>query len=178
MKSKTAWSPIDILRKLLPAHADSDDLHGIPIAGSNGAIVFRSGVMPYPNKQADADVFTATGDEIHVSAQLPEERLSKYAMLNMMAKSPTVAAALNIHIANALSMDKKSRAIITIEPKDTSDTALSQRCKELQGDLGKLINTNLPNWARIMTIFGTSYLRPYYYSRTPHCGMIALTFFS
>ncbi|CDL85208.1 hypothetical protein [Xenorhabdus szentirmaii] len=117
MKSKTSWSPIDILRKLLPAHAGHDDLHGIPIAGNRGAIVARSGITPYKNKPANPDVFTAPGDEIPASAQLPEERLSRYAMLSMMAKSPTVAAALNIHIANALSMDKKSRAIITIAPK-------------------------------------------------------------
>ncbi|WP_426575289.1 phage portal protein (plasmid) [Xenorhabdus stockiae] len=163
MKSKTSWSPIDILRKLLPAHSEQDDLHGVPIAGSNGAIVSRSGMALYPtsNKQDDTEVFTATGDEIKASAQLPEERLSRYAILSMMAKSPTVAAALNIHIANALSMDKQSRSIITIEPKDIADKALSAQCKALQGDLGALINANLPNWARIMTVFGTAYIRPY-----------------
>ncbi|MCP9269511.1 phage portal protein [Xenorhabdus sp. XENO-1] len=160
MKSKASWSPIDILRKLLPAHSERDDLHGVPIAGS-GAIVSRSGIALYKNKNDDSDVFTSIGDEINASAQLPEERLSKYAILGMMAKSPTISAALNIHISNALSMDKKSRSIITIEPKDTSDKELSELCKALQGDLGKLINANLPNWARIMTVFGASYIRPY-----------------
>ncbi|MDE9471358.1 phage portal protein, partial [Xenorhabdus bovienii] len=91
---------------------------GVPIAGS-GAIVSRSGIALYKNKNDDSDVFTSIGDEINASAQLPEERLSKYAILGMMAKSPTISAALNIHISNALSMDKKSRSIITIEPKDT-----------------------------------------------------------
>ncbi|EKN4689529.1 phage portal protein [Yersinia ruckeri] len=173
MKTTKSWSPIDLLRKMLPASSAKSDMYGTPISGVglNGSIVARSGWPQTRNNNEDSNAFSSSGDEVRNIIELPEDRQLKYATLAMMAKSPTVAAALNIHISNALSMDKKTGAIIVIEPKDSSDEEISSRCKELQGDLGVLINANLPNWARIMVVFGVSFIRPYTANKK---GIVAL----
>lgn len=173
MKTKKSWSPVDILRRVLPASAVKDEPYNLPIAGtsSSGSLVSRSGFLTSRTDNDDSNTFSSSGDEVENVIQLPEDRLSRYSLLAVMAKSPTVSAALNIHISNALSMDKKTGEIITIEPKDSSDEKTNKLCKEIQGDLGSLINASLPNWARIMVIFGVSYIRPY---TVQNKGIVAL----
>lgn len=163
MNTKKSWSPVDILRRVLPASAVKDDPYNLPVTGtsSSGALVSRSGFLTNHVDNDDSNVFSNSVDEVENTIQLPEDRMSKYAILDVMAKSPTVSAALDIHISNALSMDKKTGEIIRIEPKDSSDEKMNRLCKEIQGDLFSLINASLPNWARIMVTYGVSYIRPY-----------------
>lgn len=140
---------------------------GLPFTSGHNVVVSRSGLaamMAY-NENAPGEL-TSAGDSIYLGAELPLDRLQRYAILEEMAKSPTCSAALNIHIGHALSPDKKSGLAFSIVAKDLSDKEGVSRAEELQKDLGSMINKHLPSLAMIMAIFGVSYVRPY--ARTGH----------
>lgn len=144
----------------MPTKSSTDDLQGIPISGSSGSIVARSGIASlYPS--TEDGTFSSVGDDMKFTGSLPDDRLSKYAILSVMANSASLSTTLNIHISNALSMNKKTREIVTVEAKSSADAATIKLCKEINNDLFPLINSSIPNWALIMATFGVAYMRPF-----------------
>ncbi|EPL8679412.1 phage portal protein [Klebsiella michiganensis] len=130
-------------------------MSGHSVVARSGLSSFRAGATP------DGDGLSSTADSIRLSAELPTERLQRYAVLDQMARSSTVSAALNIHIGYALSPEKRTGMSFQLAPREGADQDAINRCAELTADLGELINNGLPSWAMIMAIFGTSYIRPY-----------------
>lgn len=133
------------------------------LAWTNGqnVVVSRSGLAAMAYNEGKAGEMTSAGDSLYLGAELPLDRLQRYAILEEMANSPTCSAALNIHIGHALSPDKKTGLAFAIVPVDPSDEEGAARAKELQDDLGAMINRHLPSLAMTMAIFGVSYVRPY-----------------
>ncbi|WP_241647081.1 portal protein [Rosenbergiella metrosideri] len=128
---------------------------------SGSSVVSRSAVTGAPGQIDGEGAMSGSGDSITSTAQLPSDRHGQYSVFEEMAKSPTVNAALSIHITYALAPDKKTGHSFAITPKDLNDKDAADRCAELTADLGDMINTLLPSMAMIMSVFGTSYCRPY-----------------
>ncbi|MEG5932527.1 portal protein [Enterobacter hormaechei] len=132
----------------------------ITTLGSGGAVVSRSGIG-YLNNTSPLDPLSNTGDEFYLNAALPLDRLARYDVLETMARSPTIHAALTIHISHALSVDKKTSTCFNITPNDKADLETLARCEEVMADIGKMIDVGLPSWAMTMAIYGVAYLRPH-----------------
>jgi len=128
---------------------------------SGSSVVSRSAVTGAPGQIDGEGAMSGSGDSITSTALLPGDRHGQYSIFEEMAKSPTVNAALSIHITYALAPDKRTGRSFAITPKDLNDKDAADRCAELTADLGDMINTLLPSMAMIMSVFGTSYCRPY-----------------
>lgn len=160
-KFKKAASALSALKQIFTG-SSSNVPEGLPFTSGHNVVVSRSGLaaMAAYNQDASGEM-TAPGDSLYLGAQLPLDRLQRYAVLEEMAKSPTISAALNIHIGHALAPNKKSGLAFSIVAKDLSDKEAVARAEELQSDLGAMINKHLPSMAMIMAIFGVAYIRPY-----------------
>lgn len=152
-----------LMKALKKAFAGGSVTPADPIVFTSGhSVVARSGLSSLsPASGKNSNATSSVADAVNLSAELPSDRLSRYSVLNTMAKSPTISAALNIHIAHALAPSKKTGLSFTIAPADSGDKETIKRCAELTDDLGEMINTGLPSWTMIMAVFGVSYLRPY-----------------
>lgn len=129
--------------------------------GSGASVVSRSPITSVRNVESGEGSLSGSADNITSESVLPIDRVSAYAIFEEMAKSPTVHAALSIHVTYALAPDKKTGRAFVISPKDASDKEAVDRCAELTADLGDMINNGLPSWAMIMAVFGVAYVRPY-----------------
>lgn len=167
MADSPLWLAKTALRKLMPGFMPKDNPRNgsLPLAayaaGGGGAIVARSGIGYMDNTGTHPDPLSNAADSIIGDIVLPIDRRSRYEIFETMARSPTVAAALQIHISHALSVDKKSRSSFSIKALDQADTETVARCQELMDDIGHLIDKDLPSWAMQMAIYGVSYLRPH-----------------
>jgi len=152
-----------LMKALKKAFAGGSVTPADPIVFTSGhSVVARSGLSSLnPGSGKNINALSSVADAVNLSAELPSDRLSRYSVLNTMAKSPTISAALNIHIAHALAPSKKTGLSFLIAPVDSADKEAIKRCAELTADLGEMINTGLPSWTMIMAVFGVSYLRPY-----------------
>ncbi|WP_241576638.1 portal protein [Rosenbergiella collisarenosi] len=128
---------------------------------TGSSVVSRSAIAGTRGQTEGEGAMSGSGDNITSTAVLPDERNFQYAIFEEMAKSPTVNAALSIHITYALAPDKKTGRAFVISPKDMNDKEAVDRCAELSADLGEMINTLLPSMAMIMSVFGVGYCRPY-----------------
>jgi len=77
-----------------------------------------------------------------------------------MAQSPTVSAALAIHIWHALAPDLKGECFKYV-PKDANDKDAQKLCDELNADLQAKLKVLLPSVALLMCIYGVAYVRPH-----------------
>lgn len=159
------WLAKTALRKLMPGFMPHEAQNNkafplITTLGSGSAVVSRSGIG-YLNNTAAVDPLSNTGDEMYINTTLPLDRLARYDILEAMAKSPTIHAALTIHISHALSVDKESRTSFKIAAVDKADVETVARCEEVMNDIGKMIDEGLPSWAMTMAIYGVAYVRPH-----------------
>lgn len=134
---------------------DNDDYS---ISLSSGGTV--NNVHPLDNVMSeDGKVKLSGASSSNLSEfKLPDDRLSRYAIYQEMAQSELVSACLQMHIAYALSPDMETGNIIEIESKDPEFDELA---KEVNRDLGALLNDNVTSWAYLMCIYGVHYLRPF-----------------
>lgn len=128
---------------------------------SGSSVISRSSIAGARHGADKEGAMSGAGDSVTSFAVLPIDRLAQYAIFEEMSRSPTVHAALSIHVTYALAPDKKTGSAFVITPKDPSDPDAVARCDELTTDLGDMINQGLPSWAMIMSVFGTAYVRPY-----------------
>lgn len=153
-----------LLNALRKAFAGSGVTPADPVIFTSGhSVIARSGISSFNPGSSGKNInaLSSVADAISLTAELPSDRIQRYATLNQMAKSPTISTALNIHIAHALAPSKKTGLAFNIASTDSGDKEAIKRCAELTDDLGEMINTGLPSWAMIMAVFGVSYLRPY-----------------
>ncbi|MFI7813012.1 phage portal protein [Citrobacter werkmanii] len=163
-ESNNFWLAKSALRKLMPGFMPSKkgESSVLPITSmmGQGMIVSRSGIG-YQSPDDTSPALSYTGDQLNLNTTLPTDRRARYDILETMAKSPSVNAALSIHISHALSVDKKSRACFNITAIDQADTETVARCKEVMDDIGHMLDVGLPSWAMIMAIYGVAYVRPH-----------------
>lgn len=160
-KFNKAAQALSALKQIFTASTSSVP-DGLPFTSGHNVVVSRSGLaaMLAYNENAPGEL-TSAGDSIYLGAELPLDRLQRYAILEEMAKSPTCSAALNIHIGHALAPNKKTGMAFSIVARDLSDKEGVARAEELERDLGNMVNKHLPSLAMIMAIFGVAYVRPY-----------------
>ncbi len=159
-KKLTSSGPLNALKKLFTSAPKTPVSH-LPLSSGHN-VVSRSGLAALTGHHRDAPgELTSQADSIGIGLSLPSDRLSRYPILEEMAKSATVSSALNIHLAHALSPSKRTGLAFSINAKNPADKEEVARCAELMDDLGEMINTGLPSWALLMTIFGVGYTRPY-----------------
>ncbi|MEE9647928.1 phage portal protein [Enterobacter soli] len=172
--------PYDNIRKALEmALPGSRSNKGTPLSlgpsgsGGYGAIYSRSGLLA-PDSQGKnlTDSMVSPGREILDEVSLPEDRIERYPLLELMAVYPTLAQAINIHVSYAFSINKNTNLSFSFKPvKNSEDKDFkisSALCEELMNDIGLTINQELPLWGTIMAIFGVAYIRPY---TTPKLGI-------
>ena len=172
--------PFDNIRQALETVLPGSRANkGTPLAlgpsgsGGYGAIYSRSGLLGPDSPGKDlSDSLVNPGREILDELRLPEERIERYPFLEEMSVYPTLAAALNIHVTYAFSINKNTNLSFRFKPIQNSEdkdykvsTAL---CDELMNDIGLTINQELPLWGTLMAIFGVAYIRPY---TTPKVGI-------
>ncbi|HCD8986594.1 TPA: phage portal protein [Citrobacter freundii] len=159
-RKTTSSGPLAALKKMFSS-APAAPLAQLPISSGHN-VVSRSGLSFLTGNRQDAPgELTTQADQIGINLELPLERLSRYTVLEEMAKSATVSQALNIHLAQALSPSKRTGLAFSIVAKDPGDKETVARCNELMNDLGEMIDTGLPSWGLLMAIFGVGYMRPY-----------------
>lgn len=162
-QSPKPWFAVTALRKLMPGFVPGNIQNSnIPLVSGlgSGSIVSRSGIS-YLNTDTSIDPLSSTGDSLPYNSSLPLDRRARYDILEQMAKSPTVNAALMIHLSHALSIDKKSQACFNVAAKDPTDLETVARVKEIMDDLGDMLSVGLPSWAMQMSIYGVAYMRPH-----------------
>lgn len=89
---------------------------------------------------------------------LPQDRLSRYSIFQTMARTELVAACLQMHVAHALAPDMETGNIIEIV---SDNPEFDELAKEVNADLGKMINRDVTSWAFLMATYGVHYIRPY-----------------
>ena len=151
---------ITALKKLFTSAPKTPVSH-LPLSSGHN-VVSRSGLATLVGKPGDAPgELTTEADSLGIGLTLPLDRLAKYPILEEMSKSATVSSALNIHIAHALSPSKRSGLAFSLVAKNPADKEAVARCNELMEDLGEMINTGMPGWGLLMSIFGVGFTRPY-----------------
>lgn len=134
---------------------DAQD-RGILLQGAGGYHLGNALMADSPTSQNGTSVI---GEQDWMGEKkLPTDRFAKYALLEDMITDPVLSAALDMHISHALSVDSLTGNILTIEAKtdDAKEIAAS-----LMAELGPMLNTGLPSWAKLMAAFGVHYIRPY-----------------
>ncbi|HDS1207811.1 phage portal protein [Shewanella algae] len=117
--------------------------------------------MPFP---ADSDLVGDNTGKLNKSSGwlpeyvLPKDRMSRYAIYQMMGNNELISAALQMHIAHALAPDMETGNILTIE---SADPEFKELADEVMEDLGAMINDAVASWAMPMAQYGVHYLRPY-----------------
>lgn len=159
MKKPSKMSPVNILRRMMGGHDDGDNISNVIATGGGRNVVSRT-LMPTVIDDQGTGLSSA-GDTVSAGTTLPTDRLERYTRFDQMARSPTLSAALNIHVSHALAQDKKSGMCFNLAPLDPGDKETANRCSEIINDIGEMLNTGLPSWALNMAIFGVSYIRPY-----------------
>jgi hypothetical protein len=113
----------------------------------------------------DGMAMLSAASTVQGEAKLPTARRQKLAVLEEMGEYGTLASAIDIHLAHALSVDKQTGTIFQIKPRAQGDGQISAADRELasmlMGELGEPINEYLPSWMRPTAVFGVSYVRPY-----------------
>ncbi|EPK7688545.1 phage portal protein [Serratia marcescens] len=159
MKKPSKMNPVNLLRRLMGGYDAGDNITNV-LASSGGRNIVSRSLLPTVIDDRNTGLSSA-GDTVPAGSILPADRLSRYTIFDQMARSPTLSAALNIHVSHALAQDKKSGMCFNLAPVDTADKETSGRCNEIMNDLGDMLNSGLPSWALNMAIYGVSYIRPY-----------------
>ncbi|HBL7241644.1 TPA: phage portal protein [Serratia marcescens] len=152
-------NPVNLLRRMMGGYDAGDSISNVIASGGGRNIVSRT-LLPTVIDDRETGLSTA-GDTVVAGSVLPSDRLSRYTIFDQMARSPTLSAALNIHVSHALAQDKKSGMCFNLAPIEATDKETAGRCNEIMNDLGDMLNSGLPSWALNMAIYGVSYIRPY-----------------
>ncbi|WP_413113369.1 hypothetical protein [Thaumasiovibrio sp. DFM-14] len=158
----------NVISRLFPSYSEKDD--------RDGAIVFESGPSAtggYRSTGLTPDTDHGGGlaqegksdnDRIFLR-QLPNDRFAKYRVFNEMASDSTLSAALDMHLAHALSVDPRAGVALTLQAVDEEH---QEFVATLEKDVMSKINRSIVSWTKPMLIYGVNYVRPY---GTPGVGI-------
>lgn len=124
--------------------------------GTSGSAYPNAGIRPTPDDDPDG-LGMATG-EVVAEPELPLDRFARYPIYETMAKDPTLAEGMSIHITHALSVDKRKGLCFEIVPVGDDDEGIA---KELMNDIGYELNRQIASWVKTMCTYGVAYVRPY-----------------
>lgn len=97
-------------------------------------------------------------EESKLVRRLPQERMARYAALEIMAEDPTIDSAIKLHMAHALSARSDTNQVVSIESiTDDKDPIVN----DLRDALQTRINRELNEWAYNAAVYGASYVRVY-----------------
>lgn len=132
-----------------------------------GMVDLPGGAAAYfPAVQPDAGTGSGGANSLGVYAseesklvrRLPQERMARYAALEIMAEDPTIDSAIKLHMAHALSARSDTNQVISIESiTDDKDPIVN----DLRDSLQTRINRELNEWAYNAAVYGASYVRVY-----------------
>ena len=155
-----------LLSKLFPGSKESDQNEN-PLAlqggTSGGAFALSSdfdGSMSNDPQEIARNAAISSADGSYLIRRMPEDRRSKYAILNVMAKDPTIDSALKMHITHALSAKPDESEIVSIQPADGfeyDDPILV----DLRNTFGEQINKRVQRWGYKAALYGWCPVRIY-----------------
>lgn len=132
--------------------------------GGTGGVVYASGsasenpLVGLSNpEQVGGSALAEAGGGVTENPQLPDDRRARYAIFEEMAKDPTLAEGMAIHLTHALSVSKRTGLCFEIVPDGDDDSV----AKELMSDIGYRLNKLVPSVAHLMCIYGVHYVRPH-----------------
>ena len=125
----------------LPTTAHYDEYYSSMVDPATGRIII-------PGSGED-------GQSLH---EMPRERLIKYAVLETMATDPTIDSALKMHITHALSAEKNTNEIISIESTSEKEDKI---VIDLRNTFKEMFNKNLQSWAYNTALLGSWPVRIY-----------------
>lgn len=149
-----------IMKAIFPSYSETDN--------SNSAISFESG-SGFSGAAVITNIDECAGDgtvgvegkaqrDLIRDGKMPSDRFSRYRIYHQMSEDGTIAAALEQHLAYALSVDPVTGLSMYLEAKDEKD---AEYVKRLQSEVVKPINDMIDSWAMPMCIYGVNYVRPY-----------------
>lgn len=145
---------------LYPGYAAVDAREAGMVDLPGGAVAY------FPAAQPDAGTTSGGANSLGVYAseesklvrRLPQERMARYAALEIMAEDPTIDSAIKLHMAHALSARSDTNQVISIESiTDDKDPIVN----DLRNSLQTRINRELNEWAYNAAVYGASYVRVY-----------------
>lgn len=151
-----------VLKEAFSGYNPTDkDNRAIPLQSGGGNMLLNNPMLL--GADVDQGATSPVGDQDWMAdKRMPTDRFAKYPLFQEMVTDPVLSAALDMHIAHALSVDSRTGNILTIEPKAPEHAEMAQM---LMADLGGMINSQSPAWCKIMATFGIHYIRPYAESR-------------
>lgn len=147
--------------------SDANEYGAGYITGGTNTVVSVSSSRWYAAAMGkdEAANMTCSGGDMLEEAKLPLERFAKYTFLEEMSRFSILNDALDIHLTHALSTDKKTNRSFVIQGKEgktEKETAANRAvATELMNALGETLNREMPAWAKIMCVYGVTYVRPY-----------------
>lgn len=161
MQEKTPNALTALLKRLFAGAQNDDSAVVMPLGSASNVIQqTRTYYTQNPSDIPQAN-FSTSADEVFISDTLPADRLSRYQLFELMAQSPTISAALAIHVWHALAPDRLSGKCFKYAPNDINDAAAQKICDELNDDLQTKLQAILPSIALMMCIYGVAYVRPH-----------------
>ncbi|WP_050978656.1 hypothetical protein [Edwardsiella tarda] len=138
--------------------ADQDDYSTGYQVGGGSAVGYTPTAAAIGSRSGESldGLGTVTGEFV-AEPELPLDRFSRYVEYERMARDPTLAEGLSIHLTHALSVNKRTGLSFEIVPAG-DDLAVA---KELMDDIGFKLNKLMVGWARTMCVYGVSYIRPH-----------------
>lgn len=147
-----------VLKQAFSGYNPTDkDNHAIPLQSGNGRMLMDHPLLMGPDAESGKNAVVGDTDWIS-EKKMPQDRFVKYGLIQEMLSDPVLSAALDMHIAHALSVDSRTGNILTIE---ATTPEFADMAASLMADLGPMINANAPAWCKIMASFGVHYIRPY-----------------
>ena len=124
-----------------------------------GSLMMRDGSASSIGTAADAAPGGCNEDFAYRVSSLPADRLLRYPIFRVMASDPTIAAALRLHVASAVSADPYTGQSITIDSVNDNDQG--KYVLELKRAMEPLINENAHRMAYQTALYGIAFARIY-----------------
>jgi hypothetical protein len=148
---------VSVFKQLFAGFNESDNQDmSVTYADSGGV---RHSLTNHDAGEINPNGMKMSGGSNHLGEfKLPKDRLDRYSIYQEMARTELVSACLQMHIAYALAPDMETGNIIDIR---SNDPEFEDLAREINEDLGHLLNGNLASWAWLMCIYGVHYVRPF-----------------
>lgn len=148
-----------LMKKIFPYHNENDSENPAIVLETNstGDRWLAPELHDDPEPTALGGHGQAARDYVYIN-RLPDDRMAKYPHFAEMARDSTIAAAINIHLGHAFSVDSKTGLSISLKPRSEEHT---EYVKQLEREVLEPINRNIRNWMKPTCELGVNYVRPH-----------------
>lgn len=160
VSSNTAsGEPSKVMALLFPAITDLNPRQSRMVdLPSSSAGYFGGYIQGNGSDWSGNPIFAVSGDDEDVVHSLPEERVARYDVFDLMASDPTIDCAVKMHIAHALSARPDDGEIFDIESVTDADDPI---VNDLRQTLKPMLHRELHELATGAAIHGVHYVRAY-----------------